>query len=75
MFKTRNKKARERAAEREANLARVRMTENALGPYIRTRPRDPAKAELLRKLGTPDDLIGPVSASATTDPFRVRSAA
>lgn len=51
-----------RQAEREGNLARVRLVENAMGPYERTRPRDPAKAQALRSIGTPAQFIGPVSA-------------
>jgi hypothetical protein len=46
----------ERAAARE----RVRIVEAAFpGPYRRTRPRDPDEAELLRRMGTAEDLIGP----------------
>lgn len=62
-----------RQAEREGNLARVRLVENAMGPYERTRPRDPAKAQALRSIGTPAQFIGPVSAGASTDAFRVRA--
>jgi hypothetical protein len=37
----------------------------AFGDYRRERPRDPAKARLLRQRGTPDHLIGPERADET----------
>ena len=51
-------------AERARNavwVAKVeRALEPALGPYRRERPRDPDEARLLRQIGTPEELIGPV---------------
>ena len=47
-------------AERARNAAWVAQIERALGPYRRERPRDPDEARLLRKIGTPERLIGPV---------------
>ena len=53
-------------AERARNAAWVAQVERALeptlGPYRRERPRDPEEAQLLRKIGTPERLIGPVDA-------------
>lgn len=46
--------------EREANAAWVGAVDRALGPCRRERPRDPAEAELLREIGTPEELICPV---------------
>ena len=50
--------------ERARNAAWVaqveRALEPALGPYRRERPRDPDEARLLRRVGTPERLIGPV---------------
>lgn len=47
-------------AERPRNEAWARRVDRALGPYRRERPRDPEEAELLREIGTPEELIGPV---------------
>lgn len=59
-------------AERARNAVWVaqveRVLEPALGPYRRERPRDPDEARLLRKIGTPERLIGPVE----TPPRRER---
>jgi hypothetical protein len=30
-----------------------------LGPIVRDKPRDPVEAEFLRRIGTPERLIGP----------------
>jgi hypothetical protein len=30
-----------------------------LGPIVRDKPRDPTEAEYLRRIGTPERLIGP----------------
>lgn len=30
-----------------------------LGPIVRDKPRDPVEAEYLRRIGTPERLIGP----------------
>jgi hypothetical protein len=54
-------------AERARNTAWVARVERALapalGPYRRERPRDPDEAGLLRRIGTPEELIGPVEAA------------
>jgi hypothetical protein len=47
-------------AECPANTAWVEQVDRALGPYRSERPRDPDEAELLREIGTPEELIGPV---------------
>jgi hypothetical protein len=53
-------------AERPRNAAWVaqveRALEPALGPYRRERPRDPDEARLLRRIGTPERLVGPTEA-------------
>ena len=46
--------------ERAENAAWVAAVDRALGPYRRERPRDPEEAALLRELGTPEELIGPI---------------
>jgi hypothetical protein len=45
--------APERRAKSAAVIAR-------LGDVLRDRPRDPVEAEFLRRIGTPERLIGPV---------------
>lgn len=40
-------------------LARTREIQRAFPPYRRERPRDPDEAELLRRNGAPEHLIGP----------------
>ena len=50
--------ARARNADWVAQVERV--LEHALGPYRRERPRDPDESRLLRRIGTPERLIGPV---------------
>jgi hypothetical protein len=47
-------------AERPRNEAWARRVDAALGPYRRERPRDSEEAALLREIGTPEELIGPV---------------
>lgn len=44
----------QRRAKSAAVLAR-------LGPIRRDKPRDPIEAEFLRRIGTPERLIGPVN--------------
>ena len=46
-------------AGRDQAKKRLEQIRSALGPYRRTRPRDPEKASLLRERGTPEHLIGP----------------
>ena len=46
-------------AERDANVAWIRLVDRALPTYERRRPRDAKEAELLRQRGTPERLIGP----------------
>jgi hypothetical protein len=46
-------------ASRAANRAWAEKVRRALGPAVRTRPRDPDEARLLREAGTPERLIGP----------------
>ena len=47
-------------AEAEASVAEIRRF---LGwPYARQRPRDPAKRELLARIGVPEELLGASSA-------------
>jgi hypothetical protein len=50
----------ERLAGREARRIAMAKVAATLGPYKRERPRDPEKAALLRKSGTPERLIGPI---------------
>jgi len=51
----------DRQAGREARRAAVRRVQAFLGPYRRTRRREPDTATLLRQAGTPEALIGPVA--------------
>jgi hypothetical protein len=46
-------------ADREANAAWMKRVDRALPEYERRRPRDPKEADLLRRRGTPERLIGP----------------
>jgi hypothetical protein len=46
------REAPDRRAKSELILAR-------LGPIERDKPRDPVEAEFLRRIGTPERLIGP----------------
>ena len=46
-------------ADREANAAWMKLVDRALPTYERRRPRDAKEAELLRRRGTPERLIGP----------------
>jgi len=46
-------------ADRDANAAWMKLVDRALPPYERRRPRDAKEAELLRRRGTPERLIGP----------------
>lgn len=49
-----------REAGRDAARARVLRLRAAMGrPYVRTRPRNPEEARLLRAKGVPERLIGP----------------
>ena len=48
--------------ERADNAAWVARVDRVLGPYRRERQRDPEEAALLREIGTPEELIGPVRA-------------
>jgi hypothetical protein len=47
---------RRQAPQQRAKSAKVVA---ALGPIRRDKPRDPAEAELLRSIGTPEQMIGP----------------
>ena len=47
-------------AERTAARRWVELVDRAFGLYRRERPRDPDEAKLLREIGTPERLIGPV---------------
>jgi hypothetical protein len=47
---------RREAPERRAKSAQVLAR---LGPIRRDKPRDPVEAEFLRRIGTPERLIGP----------------
>lgn len=46
-------------AERLTNAAWIELVDRALPAYERRRPRDAKEAELLRRRGTPERLIGP----------------
>jgi hypothetical protein len=46
-------------ADRLANAAWIELVDRALPAYERRRPRDATEAELLRRRGTPERLIGP----------------
>lgn len=46
-------------ANRDANAAWIKLVDRALPTYERRRPRDAKEAELLRRRGTPERLIGP----------------
>jgi hypothetical protein len=54
-FKQWRREAPELRAKSERVLARF-------GPSRREKPRDPVEAEFLRRIGTPERLIGPPSA-------------
>jgi hypothetical protein len=45
--------------EAPARRARSAQVVARLGPIRRDKPRDPAEAEFLRSIGTPQRLIGP----------------
>jgi hypothetical protein len=45
---------------RNKTEAWVHYVNELMPPYERKRPRDPDEAEFLRRIGTPDHLIGPV---------------
>jgi hypothetical protein len=47
-------------ADRDANTAWMALVDRALPAYERRRPRDAEEAELLRRRGTPEQLIGPI---------------
>jgi hypothetical protein len=49
---------RREAPARRARSARVIAR---LGPIVRDKPRSPVEAELLRRIGTPERLIGPTA--------------
>jgi hypothetical protein len=49
---------RREAPEQRAKTAKLIA---ALGPIRRDKPRDPVEAEFLRRIGTPERLIGPVA--------------
>lgn len=49
----------DRARQQDETLARTREIQQAFPPYRRERPRDPDEAQLLRRNGTPERLIGP----------------
>ncbi len=57
--------------ERAENAAWVAAVDRALGPYRRERPRDPEEAALLRELGTPEELIGPIREEPRPGTYRV----
>lgn len=46
-------------AEKERNEAWCALVDAALPPFERRQPRDPAEADFLRSIGTPEALIGP----------------
>jgi hypothetical protein len=46
-------------AERERMAAWVELVDRAMPEYQRRRPRDPEEAAILRRMGTPERLIGP----------------
>ena len=46
-------------ADRLTNAAWIEIVDRALPAYERRRPRDAEEAELLRRRGTPERLIGP----------------
>lgn len=48
--------------QHEERRARAERVAAAFGGYRRERPRDPEEAALLREIGTPDHLIGPIGA-------------
>jgi hypothetical protein len=49
---------RRQAPEQRAKSATIIA---ALGPIRRDKPRDPVEAEFLRRIGTPERLIGPTT--------------
>lgn len=55
-------------AEKGQREAWCALVDSALPPFERRAPRDPAGAEFLRTIGTPDELIGPAGPS----PVRAR---
>lgn len=55
----------QRARERDATLASTREIQRAFPSYRRERPRNGDEAELLRRIGTPERLIGPYEAEPT----------
>lgn len=42
-----------------AQRAKIAPLLDRLGPIVRDKPRDPIEAEHLRRIGTPERLIGP----------------
>jgi hypothetical protein len=55
-------------AERAAAEASVAEIRRFLGwPYARDRPRDPAKRELLARIGVPQALLGPPATPPSPD--------
>jgi hypothetical protein len=55
---------------RERDAAWCARVDAALPPFQRTRLRDPAEAEFLRSIGTPEELIGPVGTPEEVDAER-----
>lgn len=53
------------ALQRDAPVRRARTATltAAFGEITRDKPRDPVEAEFLRRIGTPERLIGPVRGS------------
>lgn len=47
------------AGRKAAERRLARIARGFPRPYRRERPRDPDEAQLLRKRGTPEELIGP----------------
>jgi hypothetical protein len=49
----------QRCATSTLERAKIAPLLARLGPIVRDKPRDPTEAEYLRRIGTPERLIGP----------------
>jgi hypothetical protein len=56
--------AEEWKASRPVTRAWAEKVRRAFGAGVRTKPRDPDEARLLREAGTPERLIGPTDSSS-----------
>jgi hypothetical protein len=58
-MKTRTMTFEQWRREAPRQRAKIALLLERLGPIVRDKPRDPAEAEYLRRIGTPERLIGP----------------